>query len=56
MHTCDSSSVFWNEANKSYSDWIETAGNKRNYFYVDIAFTAILAGVVSGMACWVVGG
>jgi hypothetical protein len=41
----DFNELFWNDTFNSYMDWIDVEGNKRNYFYVDIAFTAILAGV-----------
>lgn len=30
-----------------YLDWIDAAGNGRNYYYVDTAFTAIIAGIAS---------
>lgn len=30
-----------------YHDWIDDQGDKRSYFYVDIAFVAIIAGVAS---------
>ena len=30
-----------------YHDWIDDQGGKRSYFYVDIAFVAIIAGVAS---------
>lgn len=41
----DFNSVFWDETLNFYNDWIDIDGNVRNYFYVDIAFTAILAGI-----------
>jgi hypothetical protein len=41
----DFNTLFWNDTLKQYSDWIDVDGNTRNYYYVDIAFTAILAGV-----------
>ena len=41
----DFNAVFYNDTLRQYHDWIDTAGNKRTYFYVDIAFVAILAGV-----------
>jgi hypothetical protein len=30
-----------------YHDWIDDKGDRRSYFYVDIAFVAIIAGVAS---------
>ena len=41
----DFNSVFWDASRQQYSDWIDTAGARRSYFYVDIAFVAVLAGV-----------
>lgn len=41
----DFNTVFYNDTLQQYHDWIDTAGNKRAYFYVDIAFVAILAGI-----------
>lgn len=41
----DFNAVFWDASRNAYHDWIDTAGNKRSYFYVDIAFLAIIAGV-----------
>ena len=43
----DFDAVFYNDTLKQYQDWIDTAGKKRSYFYVDIAFVAILAGVAA---------
>ena len=37
--------VFWDAQRQQYSDWIDTSGARRSYFYVDIAFVAVLAGV-----------
>ncbi len=39
--------VFWDAAHASFLDWIDVAGNERRYFYVDIAFTAVVAGVAN---------
>ena len=43
----DFNALFWNSARGAYSDWIDIKGNARSYFYVDIAFTAIIAGVAN---------
>lgn len=48
LHTravADFNAVFWNATSRSYTDWIDVNGRARNYFYVDIAFTAIIAEV-----------
>ena len=41
----DFNTLFWNETANSYTDWIDIEGNARHYYYVDIAFTAILANI-----------
>ena len=41
----DFNAIFWNESARSYTDWIDVNGTARHYFYVDIAFVAIIAGV-----------
>lgn len=41
----DFNSIFWNASRRAYTDWIDVHGNARSYFYVDIAFVAIIAGV-----------
>jgi len=41
----DFNAVFWDDQRRQYSDWIDTSGSRRSYFYVDIAFVAVLAGV-----------
>jgi hypothetical protein len=43
----DFNKVFWNASSSSYHDWIDDRGDKRSYFYVDIAFVAIIAGMAS---------
>ena len=39
--------VFWNATARAYADWIDTSGRARYYFYSDIAFVSILAGVAN---------
>jgi hypothetical protein len=41
----DFNAVFWNATSRAYTDWIDVSGESRHYFYVDIAFVAIIAGV-----------
>ena len=41
----DFNAVFWNATLRQYHDWIDATGSKRAYFYVDIAFVAVFAGV-----------
>ena len=43
----DFNAVFWDGGAGQYHDWIDTAGKARSYFYVDIAFVAIIAGVAN---------
>jgi hypothetical protein len=43
----DFNTMFWSEATSSYYDWVDSSGAPRNYFYVDIAFTAIIANVAN---------
>jgi hypothetical protein len=43
----DFNAVFWNASARAYTDWIDVSGRARYYFYVDIAFVAILAGVAA---------
>jgi hypothetical protein len=43
----DFNRVFWNETSSAYADWVDSAGNARHYFYTDIAFLAIVAGVAT---------
>ena len=44
----DFNAVFYNSsARASYTDWIDERGNARHYFYSDIPFTAIIAGVAN---------
>ena len=43
--TADFNSVFWNATARAYADWIDSSGRARYYFYSDIAFVSILAGV-----------
>jgi hypothetical protein len=45
--TADFNAIFWNETSGSYTDWIDANGNARHYFYVDIAFVAVLSGVAN---------
>lgn len=50
LHTraaTDFNSVFWNSTYRAYADWIDTSGRARYYFYSDIAFVSILAGVAN---------
>jgi hypothetical protein len=41
----DFNAVFWDASNSSYIDWIDIENTPRHYFYTDIAFLAIIAGV-----------
>jgi hypothetical protein len=43
----DFNTVFWDATRNAYSDWIDRDGNARSYFYVDIPFIAIIAGVAN---------
>ena len=43
----DFNNLFWNASSASYADWIDVQGRARQYFYVDIPFTAIIAGVAN---------
>ncbi len=43
----DFNALFWDPATASYADWVDTAGKRRAYFYVDIPFTAIVAKVAN---------
>jgi len=43
----DFNSIFWNSTMRAYTDWIDVNGNARHYFYVDIAFVAVIAGVAN---------
>ena len=43
----DFNALFWNASSASYADWIDVDGHARAYWYVDIAFIAIFAGVAS---------
>jgi hypothetical protein len=43
----DFNALFWDAATASYADWVDTAGGRRSYYYVDIPFTAIIAGVAN---------
>jgi neutral trehalase len=45
--TADFNALFWNATAAAYADWIDVDGRARHYFYVDIAFTAIVAGVAN---------
>ena len=50
LHTraiADFNAVFWNASSGSYTDWIDVTGRARHYFYVDIAFVAVFAGVAN---------
>jgi hypothetical protein len=39
--------MFWDPAAAAFADWIDVTGRRRTYFYVDIAFTAIVARVAN---------
>lgn len=43
----DFNAIFYNATARAYADWIDVGGRARHYFYVDIAFVAILSGVAS---------
>lgn len=43
----DFNTMFWSEASSAYYDWVDSSGAPRKYFYVDIAFTAIIAKVAN---------
>ena len=43
----DYNALFWNASAAQYTDWIDIQGRKRHYFFSDIAFVAILAGIPS---------
>lgn len=43
----DFNAMFWDPAAAAYADWVDTAGRRRNYFYVDVPFTAIVARVAN---------
>jgi hypothetical protein len=43
----DFNAMFWSASDAAYYDWVDAAGASRLYFYVDIAFTAIIAGVAN---------
>jgi len=45
--TRDFNTVFWDETSGAYRDWIDVQGKARSYFYVDIAFVAIISGVAN---------
>lgn len=43
----DFNAVFWDADTRMYRDWIDVEGNARHYYYVDIAFVAIIASVAN---------
>ena len=50
IHTravADYNTLFWREERSAYADWIDIQGHERAYFYVDIAFVSIIAGIAS---------
>jgi hypothetical protein len=43
----DFNTMFWDASSAAYADWVDKAGARRSYFYVDVPFTAIIAGVAN---------
>ena len=43
----DFNTAFWNAGNRSYHDWIDVQGKARSYYFVDVAFVAIIAGIAN---------
>ncbi len=43
----DFNEIFWNASSGAYTDWIDVNGRARHYFYVDIAFAAIISGTAN---------
>jgi hypothetical protein len=43
----DFNAIFWNASGAAYTDWIDVQGVGRSFFYTDISFIAIFAGIAS---------